>query len=133
MSESLHGAPVADEQDESVAWGQEVDATPVLAGDAQPAPVAPEASSLARRTAGAALPAAAAAAAVAGGFVAGAAVFGLVARRHGRSPALAQGRAAGRRLGRRGRSAPAPQMLQVLSTRSLLVDVHVLGPAGPAR
>jgi hypothetical protein len=123
--------PVADEQDQNVAWGQEVDATPVLAGDAQPVPR--EASSLARRSAGAVLPAAATAAAVAGGFVAGAAVFGLVARRHGRSPALARGRAAGRRLGRRGRSAPAPQMLQVLSTRSLLVDVHVLGPAGPAR
>ena len=121
------------EPEDGIAWGQEVDAVPVLAGEAQPPVLAPEAASLARRSAGAMLPAAATAAAVAGGFVAGAAVFGLVARRNGRTPALAQGRAAGRRLGRRSRSAPAPQMLQVVSTRSLLVDVHVLGPAGPAR
>jgi len=130
VSDSLHAAPVAGESEEGAAWGQEVDATPVL--DAEVGPAAPGASSPARRSAGSVLPAAATAAAVAGGFVAGAAVFGLVARRHSRSPALTQGRAAGRRLGRRGRAAPAPQMLQVVSTRSLLVDVHVLGPAGPA-
>jgi len=128
----VNGAPVAAEPEESAAWGQEVDAVPVLPGQAPSPSAPPEASSLARRSAVAVLPAAATAAAVAGGFVAGAAVFGLVARRNGRSAALTQGRAAGRRLGRRS-SAPAPQMLQVVSTRSLLVDVHVLGPAGPAR
>ncbi len=74
------------------------------------------------------LPAAAAAAVAAGGFVAGAAVLGLVHRRSARRPALAKGSSSvGRSLGRRRRE-PAPQMLQVLSTRSLLVDIHVLGP-----
>src|ERR1700754_4130284 len=54
------------------------------------------------------IPAVQAAAVAAGGFVAGAAVVGLVARRQRRSPALAKGARAGRRLargrGRRGSS-----------------------------
>jgi hypothetical protein len=66
----------------------------------------------------------------AGGFVAGAAVVGLVHRRRRRT-ALAKGRRAGRRLsrgGRDGRSANrAGELLQIVGSRSLLVDVHLLG------
>jgi hypothetical protein len=72
------------------------------------------------------VPAVQAAAVAAGGFVAGAAVVGLVNRRHSR--ALTAGAGAGaprRRLLRRSR-APRVEALQIVSTRSLLVDVHLL-------
>jgi hypothetical protein len=69
------------------------------------------------------VPAVQAAAVAAGGFVAGAAVVGLVSRRHNR--ALAQGQPR-RRLLRRSR-ADRIEALQIVSTRSLLVDVHLLG------
>jgi hypothetical protein len=73
------------------------------------------------------VPAVQAAAVAAGGFVAGAAVVGLVNRRHGR--ALTAGAGAGaaprRRLLRRSRAARV-EALQIVSTRSLLVDVHLL-------
>jgi hypothetical protein len=81
-----------------------------------------------RRTA---LPAVQAAAAAAGGFVAGAAVVGLVNRRHAR--ALARG---SRRRGLRARrhagakNAGVVDRLQIVGSRSLLLDVHLLG--GPA-
>jgi hypothetical protein len=80
-----------------------------------------------------AMPAVQAAAVAAGGFVAGAAVVGLVHRRGRRSAALAGSRNAARSLGRAGarRAAQAPQALQVLSSHKLLVDVHVLGTPGP--
>jgi hypothetical protein len=77
------------------------------------------------------IPVVQAAAVAAGGFVAGAAVVGLAHRRTRRSAALAKGRGAGRRLGRRGRtdrSAPAAgELIQIVGSRSLLVDVHLLG------
>jgi hypothetical protein len=69
------------------------------------------------------VPAVQAAAVAAGGFVAGAAVVGLVNHRHNR--ALAQGQPR-RRLLRRS-SGGRVQALQIVSTRSLLVDVHLLG------
>jgi hypothetical protein len=69
------------------------------------------------------VPAVQAAAVAAGGFVAGAAVVGLVSRRHSR--ALAAGGSPRRRLLRRSSSARV-QALQIVSTRSLLVDVHLL-------
>jgi hypothetical protein len=69
------------------------------------------------------VPAVQAAAVAAGGFVAGAAVVGLVNRRHNR--ALAQGQPR-RRLLRRSREGRV-EALQIVSTRSLLVDVHLLG------
>lgn len=69
------------------------------------------------------VPAVQAAAVAAGGFVAGAAVVGLVNRRHNR--ALAQGQPP-RRLLRRARGGRV-EALQILSTRSILVDVHMLG------
>jgi len=73
------------------------------------------------------LPAVQAAAVAAGGFVAGAAVVGLVTRRQRRSQALAQGRQAGRRLARRRSASAAGELVQIVGSRSLLLDVHLLG------
>jgi hypothetical protein len=94
-----------------------VDALPVLA----PEPVS---RSLVPR---AVTPAVQAAAVAAGGFVAGAAVVGLLGRRHdksrvGRSP---------RRLRPGKRS--VGELVQIVGTRSLLVDVHLLGSPGRDR
>lgn len=79
------------------------------------------------RSAGAVLPAVQAAAVAAGGFVAGAAVVGLVHRRQRRSGAIAKAR---RGAGRGGR---AGELVQVLGSRSFLVDVHLLGGGGGDR
>ncbi len=58
----------------------------------------------------------------AGGFVAGVAVVGLVQRRRHRRALAA------RRRPRRGASAgPVGELVQIVGTRSLLVDVHLLG------
>jgi hypothetical protein len=109
--------------DATIGDGEEVDALPVLSApapvDARPSTALPEA----HRTA---LPAVQAAAAAAGGFVAGAAVVGLVHRRHKRTAAL---RSARRGRGRRG-SGMASEIVQVVGSRSLLVDVHLLGRPG---
>jgi hypothetical protein len=73
------------------------------------------------------LPVVQAAAVAAGGFVAGAAVVGLVTRRQRRAAALAA-RPPRRRLGRRRKSAPSDgELVQIVGSRSLLVDVHLLG------
>jgi len=119
--------------------GEEIDALPVLAGEARVAPAQAFAGALAadRRSAGAMLPAVQAAAVAASGFMAGAAVVGLVHRRQRRSSALAKGHRAGRELGRgnRGRraSARAGELVQIVGSRSLLVDVHLLGGSGSER
>jgi hypothetical protein len=76
------------------------------------------------------LPAVQAAAAAAGGFVAGAAVVGLVHRRHAR--ALARGRGGRSLRGRRGAAGVADR-LQIVGSRSLLLDVHLLGGPGAER
>jgi hypothetical protein len=75
------------------------------------------------------IPAVQAAAVAAGGFVAGAAVVGLVHRRQRRSPALVKGRRARRRLaaGSSRRGTRAAELVQIVGSRSLLVDVHLLG------
>ncbi len=78
----------------------------------------------------AALPAVQAAAAAAGGFVAGAAVVGLVGRHHRRRSALEAGRRS--LLGRR-RNTTAADRLQIVGSRSLLLDVHLLGGSGAGR
>ena len=72
-------------------------------------------------------------AAAAGGFVAGAALLGLVHRRHSRRVALesARSRRLSGRSGRRSRS--VGQVVEVVATRSLLVDVHLLGVPGRDR
>jgi hypothetical protein len=101
-----------------------VDALPVLAQEATVVgdPFVGELS----RPAGS-LPVVQAAAVAAGGFVAGAAVVGLVARRQRRAAALAA-RPPRRRLGRRRKSAPdGGELVQIVGSRSLLVDVHLLG------
>jgi hypothetical protein len=68
------------------------------------------------------VPVAQAAAVAAGGFVAGAAVVGLVSRRRARP----RGRVSARR--RRGKEgALGAELWQIVGSRSLLVDVHLLG------
>lgn len=104
---------------------EEVDAVPVLASEG-----APGSQDIVRRQPA---PIVQTAAAAAGGFVAGAAVFGLVHRRHRRRAALAQA-APQRRIARlAGRSRAAAQVVEVVATRSLLVDVHLLGSPGKQR
>lgn len=90
---------------------QTVDAIPVLAHESR-------GRALVRSVA----PTAQAAVVAAGGFLAGAAVIGLATRRRGKGArALTKGRRGGR--GRRG------ELVQIVGTRSLLVDVHLLGGA----
>jgi hypothetical protein len=67
------------------------------------------------------VPVAQAAAVAAGGFVAGAAVVGLVSRRRGRTGKRLAGRRRGKEISRAG------ELLQIVGSRSLLVDVHLLG------
>ena len=87
----------------------------------------------------AALPAVQAAAVAAGGFVAGAAVVGLAQRRSRNAAAGVRAGRSRRLLGLRAkeRSAgeTAVELLQVVGTRSLLLDVHLLGspPLRPGR
>jgi len=111
---------------------EEVDALPVLAQEptviASPAGALPAQAGSPRTV----VPAVQAAAVAAGGFVAGAAVVGLVHRRR-RSATLAKGRRA-TRLGKAGRRDArsvnrAGELLQIVGSRSLLVDVHLLGGA----
>ncbi|MEA2153158.1 MAG: hypothetical protein QOI18_1391 [Solirubrobacteraceae bacterium] len=108
-----------------------LDTLPVLAQAATVVDGYPFAAELARVRASAAIPAVQAAAVAAGGFVAGAAVAGLVTRRQRGSAALAKGRRARRRLGRgrrgRGAAPAASELVQIVGSRSLLVDVHLLG------
>lgn len=75
-------------------------------------------------------PAVQAAAAAAGGVIAGAALIGLVHRRQRRR--LARGaRPAALRLLRRSSAQPARELFDIVGTRSLLVDIHLLaGPGG---
>jgi len=93
---------------------EEVDGVPVPAGVLG--------RGLSRRPAGAlvaaGLPAARAAAVAATGFLAGAAAAGLLHRRRQRQLALRRGRAA---------DGPLAELVQVVGSRSLLVDVHLLG------
>jgi hypothetical protein len=112
---------------------EEIDALPVLADGpavvrAYPLPGAPATY---WRSTGVGIPAVQAAAVAAGGFVAGAAVVGLVHRRQGHASALSKGRRAGRGLGRGAREKRAAQrageLVQIVGSRSLLVDVHLLG------
>jgi hypothetical protein len=81
-----------------------------------------------------ALPVVHAAAVAAGGFLAGAAVAGAVSRRRRRAPIAAKRspRLLRRRAGAR-RQSTAGEVLQVVASRSLLVDVHLLGLPGADR
>jgi hypothetical protein len=93
---------------------QEVDAVPVLA----PEPVGR--GGLIRSVA----PAAQAMVLAASGFVAGATVVGMAARRRGRGARAPAKRRGVRKGGKRG-----GETVKIVGTRSLLVDVHLLGGA----
>jgi hypothetical protein len=100
-----------------------VDGHPVLA----PEPVFKE---LAVRSSA---PGVQAAAAAAGGFVAGAAMLGLVHRRKSKRIALANARSPRRLARSRKRSKSVGEAFEVVASRSLLVDVHLLGVSGRNR
>jgi hypothetical protein len=104
---------------------------PVLARDAPPVPDVRELpASPERRSPGLVVPAVQAAAAAAGGFLAGAALIGLLQRRRRRTVAALKPRRVQRRArgGARGRRpARVEELVQIVGTRSLLVDVHLLG------
>jgi hypothetical protein len=120
---------------------EEIHAIPVPAGEAQIVRAQPIAGALAVgwRSPGAVIPAVQAAAVAAGGFVAGAAVAGLVHRSRRRSSTIGKGpltRRATRAVNRSrapgaGRKAGrAVELVQIVGSRSLLVDVHLLGGSG---
>jgi hypothetical protein len=115
--------------------GEEMDVLPVLAGEPHAVRAQPVQDALPLRPAGAVMPAVQAAAVAAGGFVAGAAVVGLVHRRQRRSSALGKRRRAGR-VGNRTRSTGtrgtgrAAELVEIVGSRSFLVDVHLLGGSG---
>jgi hypothetical protein len=123
--------PSCPEHGRAAIAGEEVDGLPVLAE--QPAFVRPYpfagAPSRDWRAAGAVITAVQAAAVAAGGFVAGAAVVGLVNRRHRNAAASAKGRRPSRpsRAGRAARAGERGELVQIIGSRSLLVDVHLLG------
>jgi hypothetical protein len=129
-ADAQHESPTATAGD-----GEQVDVTgdslPVLAHEATVVDDYRFVGELSRGRASAAIPAVQAAAVAAGGFVAGAAVVGLVTRRQRHSAALAKSRGAGRRLTRSGRrrggTTAAGELVQIVGSRSLLVDVHLLG------
>lgn len=103
-------------------------ALPVPVEEGEIVAAAPAAAGLEQRRRSS-LPAVQAAAAAAGGFVAGAAVVRLVGRRHAR--ALQRGRRPRRLPGRAGaRNAGVADRLQIVGSRSLLLDVHLLGNPG---
>lgn len=110
-----------------------VDGLPVLAQEATVVSTYsfPRTLSSDHRPATTMIPAVQAAAVAAGGFVAGAAIVGLVARRQRRSSALSKGQRAGREMSRGARRSRAAgragELVQIVGSRSLLVDVHLLG------
>jgi hypothetical protein len=138
VSESVTSAAPQDTRT-GTSDAEEIDALPVLASDPHALSARPADAALPdTRRPGIVKPAVQAAAVAAGGFVAGAAVVGLVHRRQRRSPALAKGRGGGRSVkkarpagaldARRG-GARAVELVQIVGSRSLLVDVHLLGGA----
>ncbi len=116
--------------------GELLDALPVLAPSARVVSPYGAGEQLAR-VPGASIPAVQAAAAAAGGFLAGAAFVGLVQRHQRRAHPQGQRRApvgnrrSRRALARTSRGAGAvdraAELVQIVGSRSLLVDVHLLG------
>lgn len=112
---------------------EEIDALPVLAEEEVlvRAYRLPSAPATYWKSTTLAMPAVQAAAVAAGGFVAGAAVVGLAQRRHRRPSAQSSSRRAVQGLGRSSRekrgTSKAGELVQIVSSRSLLVDVHLLG------
>jgi hypothetical protein len=124
VSEPTQSAASQDQLDGAGA-GEALDALPVLADGPYVVQAQQAAGALTGdwRSAGTAVQAAAVAA---GGFVAGAAVVGLVHRRQHRSTALSKGKRA-RKGGKAG------ELVQIVGSRSFLVDVHLLGGPGGNR
>jgi hypothetical protein len=128
-------SPKSATRDEQELESEEVDALPVLIEEPHVLRIRPGAQELSPRAAGAVMPAVQAAAVAAGGFVAGAAVVGLVHRRRRRSSVLGKG-ASPRRPARRNRAGArrgngrAAELVQIVGSRSFLVDVHLLGGSG---
>lgn len=113
--------------------GEVIDGLPVFTGTPRIVDARGEGGGLPQeRRAALVIPAVQAAAVAAGGFVAGAAVVGLVHRHSRRSAALAKGGRSARRVGR-GSSGRGGELAEVLGSRSFLVDVHLLGGSGGAR
>jgi hypothetical protein len=131
VSEPLSTDPA--EGKDAIDDGEVLDALPVLVGGRTLVSPRPLPGTIARSS-GAVIPVVQAAAVAAGGFVAGAAVVGLVQRRQRRSaPTVRAGRRA-RGVGRSGRTAAVGgELVQIVSSRSLLVDVHLLAPDGRDR
>ena len=115
---------------------EEIDALPVLADEPKllRAYALRSAPATYWKSTSVAIPAVQAAAAAAGGFVAGAAVVRLVGRRHRRLSPLTMSRRGMRRSARRSRekrgASKAGELVQIVGSRSLLVDVHLLGGRG---
>jgi hypothetical protein len=133
VSESWQPAPPSPAQTgeaPDAEGGEQSASLPVLAGEAHVVSHAHDATMLERR---AVMPTVQAAAVAAGGFVAGAAVVGLVHRRQRRAAALVKGRRVGRRIAHAGGSGKAAELVQIVSSRSLLVDVHLLGGSSDGR
>jgi uncharacterized membrane protein len=101
---------------------EEVDAFPVQVQVPVPAPESGSPMLVPRSSV---VPVVQTAAVAAGGFVAGAVVVGVLGRRHQRAIATRPRR----RLGRSKRV--ASELVEIVGSRSLLVDVHLLG--SPAR
>jgi hypothetical protein len=110
-----------------------LDGLPVLS-DEQPSSVAAPARNSRALSVALASPVQAAAAA-AGGFLAGAAVVGLVHRRQAKhwQGALATRRPRRLRRAEQPSRGPVGELVQVVASRSLLVDVHLLGSPGGER
>ncbi|MGD1057130.1 MAG: hypothetical protein ABR992_06915 [Solirubrobacteraceae bacterium] len=127
--------PAPPDLDAGAGESEEVDALPVLAGQPHVLGQRADAGTLPGEWRSGALPAVQAAAVAAGGFVAGAAVVGLMHHRQRRSAALAKGRKSARELSRRGsgRGGKTGELAQIVGSRSFLVDVHLLGGPGGSR
>lgn len=111
---------------------QATDALPALVDQTQLLGARTAPAALPERAPGLVLPAVQAAAVAAGGFVVGAAVVGLAQRHRRRSTALSGARRARGVSGGRG-GAKGSELLQIVGSRSLLVDVHLLGGRGGDR
>ena len=118
---------------------QEIEQLDGLAEEVRITRLAPAPGALLPRRARRALPVRAASAIAAGGFVAGAALVGVLGRRQRRAGVLAASRRRSRLPGRRGRGGGArgrkadAERLQIVGSRKLLIDVHLLGSPGPDR
>jgi hypothetical protein len=121
-SRSVHTSTLRDVSEPLQDEEEVLDGLPVL--PEEPAAVEGSADGGRALSVSVASPAQAAAVAV-GGFVAGAAVVGLVHRRHAKR-ALSPGRRS-RRVAPGERRRPVAELVQVVASRSLLVDVHLLG------